>query len=180
MGVDICSWRARIGCSMQPSTRSGCKPAAICLGHNAVSTCLRLALAPCCGVDRLWRCGTEPSALYNGNQANKQWHSGGPRGAPPPQVTRSLFFKAPGHQVTFFMRKLKQHRSQVVFLNCRGRAVALKMAPGRRSQKTPLGPHSEGLHSPAPGGQCLDRPPPRLVNPASAPGKSSLDASSQK
>ena len=47
-----------------------------------------------------------------------------------PQVTRSLFF----------MRKLKQHRSQVVFLNCRGRAVALKMAPGRRSRKTPLGP----------------------------------------
>ena len=49
-----------------------------------------------------------------------------------PQVTRSLFF----------MRKLKQHRSQVVFLNCRGRAVALKMAPGRRSRKTPLGPHT--------------------------------------
>ena len=49
-----------------------------------------------------------------------------------PQVTRSLFF----------MRKLKQHRSQVVFLNCRGRAVALKMAPGRRSRKTPLGPPS--------------------------------------
>ena len=48
-----------------------------------------------------------------------------------PQVTRSLFF----------MRKLKQHRSQVVFLNCRGRAVALKMAPGRRSRKPPLGPH---------------------------------------
>ena len=50
-----------------------------------------------------------------------------------PQVTRS-----PGH---IFMRKLKQHRSQVVFLNCRGRAVALKMAPGRRSRKPPLGPH---------------------------------------
>ena len=49
-----------------------------------------------------------------------------------PQVTRSLFF----------MRKLKQHRSQVVFLNCRGRAVALKMAPGRRSRKPPLGPHT--------------------------------------
>ena len=47
-----------------------------------------------------------------------------------PQVTRSLFF----------MRKLKQHRSQVVFLNCRGRTVALKMAPGRRSRKPPLGP----------------------------------------
>ena len=53
-----------------------------------------------------------------------------------PQVTRSLFF----------MRKLKQHRSQVVFLNCRGRAVALKMAPGRRSRKTPLGPHIGGVN----------------------------------
>ena len=64
-----------------------------------------------------------------------------PKRGPPPLRSQGHCFSRP--QVTrslFFMRKLKQHRSQVVFLNCRGRAVALKMAPGRRSRKTPLGP----------------------------------------
>ena len=63
-----------------------------------------------------------------------------PKRGPPLRSQGHCFSRPQVNRSRFFMRKLKQHRSQVVFLNCRGRAVALKMAPGRRSRNPPLGP----------------------------------------
>ena len=60
------------------------------------------------------------------------------RGPPPPQVTRSLFFKAPGHQVTFFHEKIKT--TQVT-----GRFFKLSRSRGRPQN----GPRSQVAKNPS-------------------------------
>ena len=56
----------------------------------------------------------------------------------PPQVTRSLFFKAPGHQVTFFHEKIKT--TQVT-----GRFFKLSRSRGRPQN----GPRSQVAKNPS-------------------------------
>ena len=56
----------------------------------------------------------------------------------PPQVTRSLFFKAPGHQVTFFHEKIKT--TQVT-----GRFFKLSRSRGRPQN----GPRSQVAKTPS-------------------------------
>ena len=62
----------------------------------------------------------------------------------PPQVTRSLFFKAPGHQVTFFHEKIKT--TQVT-----GRFFKLSRSRGRPQN----GPRSQVAKNPSWASLCI-------------------------
>ena len=76
--------------------------------------------------------------------------------APPPQVTRSLFFKAPGHQVTFFHEKIKT--TQVT-----GRFFKLSRSRGRPQN----GPRSQVAKTPSwasPMRTPLPKPKPSQLN----------------